>query len=141
MRRKKRGVVITEEVLEERFEIEANPSAMEMPEAVDDGLRLFFSGLLLLLHFNKEPFQMRRCHDLILRVLLEEGLDLRRRLRQSQLKPPAPAEAHAVCLLRHHLLPFSSLFSFTTRANICERVRICACGFRVHFNLLVVLRQ
>ena len=124
MRRKKRGVIVTEEVLEESFEIEASASAREMPEAVDDGLRVFFGGLLLPLHFHEKPFEMRRCHELILGVLLEEGLDLRRRLRQRQLEPPSPAEAHAVCLLRSHA---SLLLSALCSLWVSLRTRICAC--------------
>ena len=71
MRRKKRRIIVTEEVLEESFEIEASASAMEMPEAIDDGLRVFFSGLLLPLHIDQESLKMRRCHELILGVLIE----------------------------------------------------------------------
>ena len=128
MRRKKRRIIVTEEVLEESFEIEASASAREMPEAVDDGLRVFFGGLLLPLHFHEKPFEMRRCHELILGVLIEEGLDLRRRLRQRQLEPPPPAEAHAVCLFRrHHLL-----------SALCSVLCVLFLPLQTHTNMCVV---
>jgi len=71
MRRKKRRIIVTEEVLEESFMIKANPSAMEILEAINDGLHVFFNGLLLPLHFDQESLKMRRCHELILEIFIE----------------------------------------------------------------------
>lgn len=132
MSTKKRRVIITEEILEESFEIETNASTMEMSEAIYDGLRVFFSGLLLSLHFHEEPSQMRSSHDVIFRVLFEEGFDLRRRLRQRELEAPPPAEAHTVCLFRHDgdsvVLCECSLPLPTTQRYAC----VC-----VEFNVVV----
>ena len=75
MRRKKRRIIFTKEVLKESFKIEANPFVMEMPKPINDGLCVFFSGLLLPLHFDQESLEMRRCHELILGILIEQGLD------------------------------------------------------------------
>lgn len=126
MRRKERRVIVTEEKLEETFEVEANAPAMEMPEAVDDGLGVFFGGLLLPLHLDEEALKKGRRHHLILGVLVKEGLDLRRRLRQSQLEAPPPAEAHAVCLFRHD-------HAVTVLCAVC-----CVLS-RFYFNVGVVL--
>ncbi|KAH1154142.1 hypothetical protein GYH30_049681 [Glycine max] len=104
MRRKKRRIIVTKEVLEESFEVEAITSEMEMHEAIDNGLHIFFSGLLLPLYFNQESLEMQICHELILRVLIEYGLDFLRCLLQHQLELPPPAEAHATCLFKHHHL-------------------------------------
>lgn len=76
-----------------------------MLEAVDDGLRFLFSGFLLFLNLNQEALKVSSGHKAILRVVVEKGLDLRRRLRHAQLEPPAAAEAHSVSLFRHASLP------------------------------------
>jgi len=68
---------------------------------IDDRLRILFSGFILLLNIDQKPLEMIHGHDAILRVFLEKGLDITRRLRCGVPEPPVKAETHSVRLLRH----------------------------------------
>ena len=97
-----RGVEVAEEVLEEGLEIESlaveDTEVAELVEAlIQYGLDLLL-GQVLLLDLGEEPAEVMDAHEAILRVLLEQGLDLRRGLRYGQAEAAAEAEAHAVGL-------------------------------------------
>ena len=91
-----------------------------MLEAIDDGLRFLFRGLLLPLHLRHEAAEVRSRHEAIVGVAIEQGPYLRRRLRQGHLEAPPAAEANSVSLFRHgqgSLLFSSLLFSLTEFSN------------------------
>ena len=93
-------VVVTKKVLEESIKVETIPMKKRR-RGIDDRLRILSRRFALLLNIDQKPVEMIDRHDPILRVFLEEGLDLARRLRCRVPEPPAEAEAHSVRLLRH----------------------------------------
>ena len=74
---------------------------MKMLMAIDDALCFLFSCVFLFLNLNQESLEMGSCHKSILGVLIEKGLDLRRRFPCIKLEPPPTAEADSVSLFRH----------------------------------------
>lgn len=93
-------VVVTKKVLEESIKVET-VAVKKRRRGIDDRLRVLSRGFTLLLNIDQKPLEMVNRHHPILRVFLEKGLDLARRLRCRVPKPPAEAEAHSVRLLRH----------------------------------------
>ena len=96
----KRRVTVTKKILEESIEVETVPMKKRR-RGVDDWLRILFSGFILLLNIDQKPLEVIHGHDAILRVFLEKGLDITRRLRCGVPEPPVKAETHSVRLLRH----------------------------------------
>lgn len=101
-----RRIVVGEDVLEEGLEVESlaveDREVLEVANAVlDDGLSLLLGDVLLLLALDQEAVEVIGGHDSVLRVLVEEVLDLLRRLRHGQPEPPPEAEAHSVGLFGH----------------------------------------
>ena len=81
---------------------------MEMLEVIDDALSFLFGSVFLALNLKKELLEVRSGHEAVfVGELVEEGLDLRRRLLNGRLEPPPAAEAHAVCVFRHVPMLFS----------------------------------
>lgn len=98
---RERGIDVAEEVLEEGFEIEnlavEDAEVLELAEAMVDGsLSFLLGGLLFFLDFGQEPMEVIDGHDVILRVLIEQGLDLRRCFRYGELEPSLEAETHSI---------------------------------------------
>ena len=113
-------IVITEEELKETFEIETSSMEdTEMLESINDSLRFLLRRCLLSLHFNHEAPQMRRRHEPVLGVPVEEIPYLRRRLRHGELESPAAAEANSVSLFGHRSkFRFSSLHSVSVSVTV-----------------------
>jgi len=105
--------MVTEEIVEETLKIETSSvKDAEMLVAIDDGLSILLSGILLLLHLNQETADVRGCHDaLLIGIAVEKGLYLRRGLRHRESEAAAEAEAEAVSLFRHALINVLLLFT------------------------------
>lgn len=75
---------------------------LELAEAMVDGsLSFLLGGLLFFLDFGQEPMEVIDGHDVILRVLIEQVLDLRRCFRYGELEPSPEAETHSIGLFGH----------------------------------------
>lgn len=74
---------------------------LELAEAMVDGSLSFLLGGLFFLDFGQEPMEVIDGHNAILRVLIEEGLDLRRCFRYGELEPSLEAETHSIGLFGH----------------------------------------
>lgn len=101
-----RRIVLGEDVLEEGLEIEnlavEDREVHEVVNAVvHNGLSLLLGDAVLLLKLHQEPVEVIDGHDSVLGVLIEDLLDLPRRLRHRQPEPPPEAEAHSVRLFGH----------------------------------------
>ena len=123
------GIDVAEEVLEECFEIEdlavEDVEVFELGEALfDEGLSFLLGGALLLLDFRQESVEVIGGHDAVLRVLIEQGLDLRRCFLDGELEAPLEAEAHFVGLLRHGGSPCSDR---TSEPEDLEEIRPRRC--------------
>ncbi|CAN0909708.1 hypothetical protein LINGRAHAP2_LOCUS25917, partial [Linum grandiflorum] len=84
---------------------------VELPglvDGVDGSLRIFESGVLLLLDLDEEAAEVIRGHEAIGVVVVgvgsEELLDLVGGFRDGELESPAEAEAYSVSLFRHYYL-------------------------------------
>lgn len=74
---------------------------LELAQAIDDRLRVFFGGFIFFLNLDQEAVKVIDRHGAILGVLIEHGLDGVRRLRCGDVEPPPEAEADSVSLFRH----------------------------------------
>lgn len=143
----KRRVTVTKKILEESIEVETVPMKKRR-RGVDDWLRILFSGFILLLNIDQKPLEMIHGHDAILRVLVEKGLDITRRLRCGVPEPPVKAETHSVRLLRHEgekkkMDPLETKTMEASQNNLVQLWYLMKCTLHVIkfleqiFNLLV----
>lgn len=113
-----RRISIPNQVLKESIEIESSAMKyVEMLRSVHDTLGVLHCSILLSLHLHQELPQPNRAHHAVLRVLLEDLLDLRRRSRPGEGEPPAEAEAHSIRLLGH------GLTAITTSLHFCSEIQ------------------
>lgn len=75
---------------------------VEQIEVFQDPLCVAHGGTLFLLDLDHEPVQLLGVHESVVRVLIEQCLDFRRRLGRGQLEPSLEAPAEFVGLSGHN---------------------------------------
>jgi hypothetical protein len=97
-----RWIVISRQILKECLKMETPAMKYtKVPEAIHNSLRILQRGTLLSLDLHQELPQLIRAHNAVLRVAIEDLLDLLRYLRGSEAETPPEAEAHPVGLFVH----------------------------------------
>lgn len=108
-RRGERRIGVAGEELEEGLEVEAAAveeivEEFQMVEAVDDGLSVVDGGVVFLLELDQEPVEVINVHDSILRVPIEQCLDVRRSFAGGEVESSPETAADSVGLPRCHFL-------------------------------------
>lgn len=106
----------------------------ELVEAlIQYGLGFLLGRVFLFLDLGQEAMEVIDGHEAIIGVLVEQGLDIRRRFRYGEAEAAPEAEAHSVGLFRHRGLGrcragIRGLSQVIGDGDVCECVSVC-CSF------------
>lgn len=115
--------MFSEEIPKEGLQVETSPledvEMLKLSEAVQHGLGVFDRGIRFSLVLDEEASKVVDAHDSILRVPLEDCLDICRWICRPQSELPSKAEADPVC--RHSSLNRPFFFFWFASCSFCKK--------------------